>query len=72
MPTPYKPEPHTIEAIVDEKMKILEEFYVVDKNNYDSIRADILAELRKVDSQRYEYAADRIARRYITEKLARV
>lgn len=67
-----RPTTRSLDSIVDEKMRILEEFHAVDRRNYDSVRADFVCQLNKLEYGDIEYAADRIARCYISERLARL
>ena len=60
--------PRTIDIVVDEKMKVLTELCVVDKNNYKDVRALLFAEIRKYPNMDMDRVADRIGRMLFSKK----
>lgn len=69
MPKNYVPvKPRTIDIIVDEKMKVLEELCVVDNKNHNDIRLQLLEEIRKYPDTDADRVADRVARALISRK----
>ena len=65
----YKPE-RTLDMIVEEKMHVLEDFYAVDKENYDEVKSDLICAIREHPTFDPDAVADRFARDLIMQKLA--
>ena len=58
----------TIDAVVDDKMKVLYELCVVDHNTYNSAREKLVAEIKKYPDLDMQRVADRVARKLFYEK----
>lgn len=58
----------TIDAIVDDKMKVLRELCVVDNKNDDSVRAKLVAAIRDNPTMDMQRIVDRVARKLIYER----
>ena len=65
----YGMPPRSIETVVEEKIRILRDFYIVDDTNEKDIRMEFRTELRKNAGKDLDIVADRLAKRYISEKL---
>lgn len=59
----------TTEMIVNEKIRVLHEFYIVDGNNEESIRNMLTKAIKDRPDSNPDAIADRIARSLIAEKL---
>lgn len=59
----------TVEKAIEEKMKVLEEFYVVDKNNEREIRAMLWEAIHKYPNRDFDIVLDQVAKALISEKL---
>ena len=69
MPGSYIPvKPRTVEMVVDEKKKVLEELYVVDEKNYNDVRAQLFSEIHKYQNVDADRVADRVARMLISKR----
>lgn len=60
-----------LEKSVREKMKVLQDFYVVDEDNYDEIYEELIRPLRMHPERDIDAALDRAARNLIMGKLGR-
>ena len=58
----------TIDAIVDDKMKVLYELTVADNKNFESIKASLVSEIRKFPEADPQRIVDRVARTLICKK----
>ena len=65
----YAPKERTVKQIVDEKIKVLDDFCIVNLENENAIRKKLLAEIEKHPNTDPDITADRVARTLITEKL---
>lgn len=63
-----KPE-RTIDVVVEEKMQVLEDFYIVDSNNYDEIKSMLICAIREHPLSSPDSVADRVAKDLISRKL---
>ena len=59
----------TVDTIVNEKIKVLREFYVVDIHNEESIRNMLLKAINERPDSNPDAIADRIAKSLIAAKL---
>lgn len=59
----------SVDEAVDAKMKVLEEFYIVDKMNYDEIKSQLLEAIKSQPGKDYELVLDRVAHTLIAAKL---
>ena len=64
----YIPKPKTTDEIIDEKMKVLTELCVVDKKNYDEIRAELVIAVSRNLDRDIDVVLDRVAKKMIREK----
>lgn len=64
----YDPKRDAKQAI-NEKIKVLKDFYIVDKRNEESIRAQMQAELDKRPDVEFDRVLDSFAKKLIGEKL---
>ena len=62
----YKP---TVKNAINEKMKVLREFCIVDKKNEAEVRAKLEAAIEAEPNSDYEMVLDRVAHKMIAEKL---
>ena len=58
-----------VDRAIDEKMQVLKDFYIVDRNNEDDIRKELQAAIRNEPNSNYDIVLDRVAKRMIGEKL---
>ena len=65
----YRKTERSIETIVNEKIKVLREFYVVDDYNEESIRNMLLTAIRDRPDSDPDAVADRVARPLIASRL---
>jgi hypothetical protein len=63
------PEEKIIERIVEEKLNVLEDFYIVDDNNREDIRKELVCAIRENPNSHPDYVADRFAKNLIANKL---
>ncbi len=63
----YDPKRDTNQAI-NEKIKVLKEFYIVDKTNEESIRAQMQAEIERRSDVDFDRVLDSFAKKLIGEK----
>ena len=61
----------TLKQAINEKMRVLREFYAVDERNDTKVRQLLEAAVRESPNRDYEIVLDHIARRLIFEKLNR-
>ena len=59
----------TVKQVIDEKMKILREFYVVDDDNQAEIRQLLQDAVDAQPNSDYEYALQRLTHAMVMEKL---
>ena len=59
----------TVKQAVAEKMKVLREFYIVDKTNESEIKSELMAAIKARPDADYEVVLDQVAHRLISEKL---
>jgi hypothetical protein len=59
----------TVEKAVEEKMLVLEEFCVVDKNNESQIKAMLWEAIHKYPNRDFDIVLDQVAKMLISEKL---
>lgn len=64
----YTPQRGVKEA-VDEKIRVLKDFYIVDTDNENTIRAQMKAELNRRSDVDFDRVLDSFAKRLIEEKL---
>lgn len=62
-------EPRTLDQIVEEKMEVLEDFYIVDIWNYDEIKSALICAIKEHPMSNPDYVADRFVKDLITKKL---
>ena len=63
----YVPQRNVKDA-VEEKIKVLKEFYIVDKNNEAAIRAQMQAEIERRSDVDFDRVLDSFARKLIDAK----
>ena len=63
-----KPE-RTLDVVVDEKMRVLEDFYIVDKSSYGEIRSQLICAIQEHSNFNPDSVADRFAKDLISKKL---
>ena len=57
-----------VERAIDEKMKVLEEFYIVNDHNEKTIRDRLTAAVKAEPDKDYDVVLDRVAKKFIEEK----
>lgn len=62
----YKPVTRTVDYIINEKIKVLREFHIVNTMNEDSIRNMLFIAIRDRPDSDPDVVADRIARSLIS------
>jgi hypothetical protein len=65
----YTPQKPSVKEAVDAKMKVLREFYIVDKTNEFEIRTMLHGAIQAQPNKDYELVLDRVAHKLIEEKL---
>lgn len=65
----YESKERTVRQVVDEKIKVLEDFYIVDIDNEYTIRKKLIAEIESHPNSDPDVIADRVARTLISNKL---
>lgn len=59
----------TPKQAVNEKMRVLREFYVIDNKNADEVKAMLEGAIRESPNRDYEIVLDQVARKLISNKL---
>lgn len=65
----YAPKERSVKQVINEKIQVLRDFYIVDDENENAVRKKLLAEISNAPDKDPDVIADRIARAMITEKL---
>ena len=65
----YVADERTLPQAIREKMKVLREFYVVDKNNEKEIKQKLLDAVRAEPDKNFDIVLDRVAHTMIERKL---
>lgn len=65
----HDPGTRGIDLIVEEKLSVLEDFYIVDDNNRDEIKRDLICAIREQPTTNPDSVADRFAKALIARKL---
>lgn len=65
----YAPRKPSVKEAINAKMKVLREFYIVDKDNEDEIRNQLEAAIKAHPDEDYERVLDRVAHTMIERKL---
>lgn len=65
----YQPTKPTKTQAINEKMKVLREFYIVNDTNEDTIKQKLTDAVNAHSDKDYERILDQIARTMISEKL---
>lgn len=65
----YVPAERTLNQAIQEKMKVLKEFYVVDRNNEKQIKQRLIDAVNAEPTKDFDIVLDRVAQTLIKEKL---
>ena len=63
------PEEKTMNQIIEEKLQVLEDFYIVDNSNREEIKKAIVCAIRENPKSNPDYVVDRFAKNLIANKL---
>lgn len=66
----YAPKERSTKQVINEKIRVLRDFCIVDDKNENSVRNKLLAEINNNPDKDPDIIADRIARRMISDKLS--
>lgn len=65
----YVPVVRTLKQAVTEKMKVLREFYIVDKDNEQKIEQQLISAVNAEPGTHFDIVLDRVAHTLIEQKL---
>lgn len=66
----YVPKPRTVEQIVEEKIQVLRDFYIVDDRNEEEIRTLLTDAVNAEPNRDPDFIVDKVAKNLIADKLA--
>lgn len=69
IPSRYVPAERTLDQAIREKMKVLKEFYIVNKDNEEQIEQKLRAAVEAEPDKDFDIVLDRVAHTMIERKL---
>ena len=57
-----------VKEVINEKIKVLKDFYIVDKRNEETVRAQMKAEIERRSDVDFDRVLDSFAKKLISEK----